>query len=796
MIRKVIAMNSMHSGDPRKDNRGFAETWTLEQFDQLLSEPWLAELVDRIRHGEEQLKNMLPYICPHYYRFRGNHRAQGDIVPQAFTYMTCVDVDDIHLVEMALQRALMLNEQEGGEWQGMVRRIEYSARKKLHIYLMMPVGKTIKETQEMFCDELEVPYDESCITPERFIYLTGKAEEVYRSEDWLKPLSLDELEERREAFLLRGLDVDGRPLQKPEVKPSEAPKADQSDGQKVNQPEGQKAAKAPEHVEADARTLFIFDECMKECDLKPEHLIVEGARHNSLKSILSVGAVTLLSKAQLNGVLKVRMAQNWQDQNIQQLVDDFYTKYHDEAQKLNQFQRKLFAQSLKMASQQQKEEEVVVLVQPMLTGLSQLYSSPLPPVIPEKLPRLVKLLTKNTPAELVATVAQAIFPSLGAHLKEVKFRYTDNVLHEATLMNVIMAPTSTGKGCIDEPIKRIMADIYALSEENNQRLDEFNQENLRKGANKDKKERPNNLIIQEIQSDVTHAAFVLRLKESDNRFLYSKLNEIELFDKLKGTGGQQFIIMCQAFDPENRYGQTRVGRESVNATVQIRFNWNASGTIAAVQKYFASQLTKGPISRINFCTIPEREIGAPQPVYGIYDQKFDEELRPFIKHLTEASGIIECRQARKLAKKLIAECAEFSRLSQDRVYENLSFRANVIAYLKACVLYVANGCKWESAIEEFIRWSLHYDLWTKMRYFGDAIRRAEAGQTVSKRGPKNLLELLPEHFTFQEAANMRVQEGKDRGGTQNMLNQWVHRGYILHMTDDSFKKLKYINPQE
>ena len=792
MTAGLIAANTQHTGDPKRDNRGYAEPYTSEQVDSLLSEDWLREMVAEIRAGKEELKDKLPYICPHYSRFNNNHRAQSDIIPEAFTYMTCVDVDEKALVEKALEKALELNSEEGGDWEGMVLRIDYSARKKLHVWLRMPVGKTIAETQTMYCDDSEIPYDESCITPERFIYLTGIDEEVYRSDEWLKPLSEAELEERREAFLNRGLDADGRPLAKGKAVKSPAVDAGSADDGAV------------EPIEANERTRFIFDECMKEAGLEWRNLNIIGKRHNSLKSILSVGATQLLEKPELLGVLKEKMPDNWQDQNIQKLVNDFYENYTDENRKMTVFERRVYSQALRFEDSQGSTqvsesdgqlptfgENTKTVAPGMDAPLTVIYSSTVPPMMPEQQPKLIRLLLRNTPLIYKPTVAHAVFPPLGVHLHNVQFPYTDNVLHEATLMNVAMAGTGGGKGCVDEPINRIMADIRERDAENERRLREFNDANNRKGANKDKLERPDDLVIQEIQADVTHAGFVQRLDEAQKRFLYFKLNEIEMFDQLKSKPGQQFVIICQAFDPGNRYGQTRAGSQSVNATVSIRFNWNSCGTIGAVQAYFAKVLTKGPISRINFCTIPEREIGAEQPVYGIYDEKFDQELKPYLKNLTEANGVIVCKQARKLAKSLIAECAEFSRLSQDRVFENLSFRANVIAYLKACVLYVANGCKWEKSIEDFIRWSLHYDLWCKMRFFSEGIRHAEYGVKANKRGPKNLLAMLPDEFTYQDAVNLRLKEGKSKDQTMSMLNQWVHREYIVRVTELSFKKLKY-----
>jgi len=647
-----------------------------------------------------------------------------------------------------------------------------------HVLYDIPEGLTRQESQAWMASQMgNVAYDKAVHELERGIFIPCRDYILYIDEarmfgDGLKPAVLSQEEIRKWKA------KDG------------SRKQGQSSGSTSRQPQD-----APTMTEANDRTLYIFDACMKEAELRPQDLIVEGARHLSLKSILSVGATQLLTQDELNGVLKVRMPQNWQDENIQTLVSDFYDKYTDPSQKLTQFQRRVFATSRKMASaggdaaEQTASDSAQEETQADTTPLSQLYSSVTPPEMPKTLPKLIKLLTQNTPDIYKATVAHAVFPALGTHLHEVQFRYTDNVLHEATLMNMAMAETGSGKGCIDEPINHIMADIRERDAENERRLKEYNDMNNRKGANKDRPERPADLVIQEINIDVTHAALVQRLDEAQKRFLYLKLNEVELFDKLKGSGGQQFTLMCQAFDPGNRYGQTRAGSQSVNATVQVRWNWNCCGTIEAVQDYFRRQLTKGPISRINFCTIPQREIGADQPVFGIYDERFDEQLRPYINHLKEAHGIVVCRQALKLAKELIGECAEFARLSQDRVFENLSFRANVIAWLKANVLYVANGCKWEKAIEDFIRWSLRYDLYCKFRYFGDGIRQAQSGAKITKRGPRNLLALLPDEFSFEDAVRVRQKNGKDREGTGNMLSQWVFRNYILRITDYSFKKV-------
>ena len=606
----MIAGNTQHGG---RTNRGYAESWTSEQVDSLLSEGWLKEMVAEIRAGNEKRKDQLPYICPHYAAFKGNHRAQKDIIPEAFTFMTCVDVDDKALVDEAIRRALEVNDDEYSDWQEQVLRIAYSARRKVHIYIRIPKGMTIEEAQQAFCKEIGVPYDESCITPERYIYVTGKDEEVYRSPHWLETLSDEELEERREAYLERGLDVDGRkasppaPLQRARgVMCSETENSSDIEHQPSN------------IVEPSARALAAFDETLAMTGLDLVTLNRDGVRHNTLKLLLPT-LCQMMAQEELLAVLAQKMPEYSKEQDCRTLVKNFYEKYVDQNRPMNMKQKEVFLKSLRAEEITQKEPSLLCKETTMASSLSEIYANPNPPKMPDKLPKLIKLLTKNTPEIYKATVAHAVFPSLGAHMRNTQFLYTDNVLHEPTLMNVALAGTGAGKGCIDEPINRIMADIRKRDEENLDRLKEYNDACNRKGANKDKAQRPDDLVIQEIDADVTHAAFVQRLDEAKGRFVYFKLNEIELFDKLKGTGGQQFVIICQAFDPGNRYGQTRASSQSVNAKVCIRFNWNSAGTIGAVTRYFSKVLTKGPISRINFCTIPEREIGAEQPVYGIYD---------------------------------------------------------------------------------------------------------------------------------------------------------------------------------
>lgn len=404
-----------------------------------------------------------------------------------------------------------------------------------------------------------------------------------------------------------------------------------------------------------------------------------------------------------------------------------------------------------------------------------------PPKMPKVLPPLIRLLVSRTPEIYQAAVANAVFPALGAHLWQTTFRYIDNCPHEATLATLLLAPTGSGKSCVNVPIDYIMADIRERDQLSMEKERKWKQDMQTKGANKDKKKRPEGIIIQEIDSDITSAAFVQRMADAEGKFLYARMNEIQQLYNLssRGNSSSVFDLMCIAFDYGNIYGQTRVGTSSVSERVCLRFNYNVSTTVNKGQQFFRNVLTDGPLSRINMCTIPEREIGAEMPVYGTYGEDFAEELKPYIERLNAARGMIECEEASELAKKLMQENAEFARLSQSRVYENFSFRANVIAFLKAMVLYVANGEVWDDTMEDFIRWSLQYDLWCKMHFFGEAIEEQEYASIKStNRGPQNLLDLLPEIFTREEAGMLRQRQGIRTGNLSHMLSNWKKRGYI------------------
>ena len=791
----VVAINPY-----RKGNKGKVFSYNIDTYDKVIGSEEIKKMIQQIRgelpidgvdlndaqavkKAQERLKSELPFFCPHYGMFRNNVRRQENALPESFLFQTIIDVDDKEYVEKAIEKARELN-CSSGIWNGSLLHLCYSARKKLHIGIRMPVGMTIEETQKAYCEALGVPYDESCITPERMIFLTDKDSEIYRSKMWCAVLPESEIQARRKAFLDRGLTVDGRGDAKVNSLQFTV-NGNSNDNVQNNRLPGNYGT--GELGEASEKNLIAFDLFVQSAGLEGMAIDTVGSRHSSLLAIMSAGASRVMSEEELMKVVRTKMPSYYQEDDCHQLIHDFYAKYADSCKPMSRDVIRVNALAEKQASQQVNSLQLTVnspnANHTVQGSMIQVQSSeedyPDPPAMPEKLPKLVELLLSRTPEIYKPAVAHAIFPPLATHLWQTSFRYIDNVVHEATLSTCLLAGTGAGKSSVNKPISYIMEDIRKRDAENLKREKEWKEEMTRKGANKDKRKRPDNLVIQEIDADMTNPAFVMRTAEAQGRFLYTSLNELDQFDALKGTGNQHFRIMCLASDTDNQYGQTRVGISSVTERVTIRFNWNASTTIQKGQRYFSKVLTDGPISRINFCTIPEREIGDEMPVFGDYDDAYREGLKPYIENLNNARGLIDCPEAFQLALRLKDENAEFSRLSQDRVYENLSFRANVIAYLKACVLYVANGCKWEPEIDEFIRWSERYDLYCKMRFFGDAIKRANfSNEKSSKRGPANLLQQLPDVFNFQQAEYLRSQLGMDKKGTPSMLRNWVNRNYI------------------
>ena len=815
----------------RKGNMGrINSSQPLAVYDQLIAQPWLKGVIEQIRgekpiagvnaqdekalaKAREELKKQLPFRAIHYSCFRNNHRSQGDADSESFLFQTTVDVDDAEYVEKALEKARELNCSDT-IWKGMLLHLEYSARKKLHIDIRMPVGMTIEETQRAYCEASGIPYDKSCITPERIIFITDKDSEIYRSKEWYAVLPAEEISMRREAFVKRGLTIDGRGMAVNSLKlkvnsndnvqsednrfqgtngdnavyaGATVQPAQPSDSHRVNdshlspagdyQDAGGVATQKDGGVatqEASEKNLIAFELFKEAAGLSGMDIDTVGSRHSSLLAIMSAGASRVMGEEELMKVVAKKMPSYYNERDCHQLIHDFYAKYGDSSKPFSRDVIRINATAEKQAS----EASHTVQSSKFQVQSNEEEYPPAPPM-PTKLPKLVELLVSQTPDIYKPAVACAIFPPLATHLWKTRFRYIDNVEHEATLMCCLLAGTGAGKSCVQMPISLIMEDIRKRDMENLKREKEWKEEMMRKGANKDKRKRPDNLIIQEIDADMTNPAFVMRTAEAKEHFLYTSLNEIDQFDALRGIGNQHFRIMCLAFDPGNIYGQTRVGLQSVTERVTIRFNWNASTTIEKGKRYFSKVLMDGPVSRINFCTIPERLIGEDIPIYGTYDDEFKEQLKPYIENLCKASGLVECQEAFDLAMKLKDENAEFSRLSQNRIYENFTFRGNVIGYLKACVLYVANGFRWEPEIEEFIRWSEQYDLYCKMRFFEDGIKTASmSAEKSTSHGPSNLLQQLPDEFMYQQAVEVRQKNGLSADGTKNMLYAWVHRGYI------------------
>ena len=916
---QVMALNPARKGNMGRIN----SSQPLAVYDQLIAQPWLKGVIGQIRgekpiagvnaqntqdasnasdekyekalaKAREELKKQLPFRAIHYSCFRNNHRSQGDADPESFLFQTTVDVDDAEYVEKALEKARELNCSDT-IWKGKLLHLEYSARKKLHIDIRMPVGMTIEETQRAYCEVSGIPYDKSCITPERIIFITDKDSEIYRSKEWYAVLPAEEISLRREAFVKRGLTIDGRGKQNfPQI--SQMPQihsagsenvnsnhkvqsndyvqseynrfqgtngdnavssgtavqsAQPSDSHRVNdshlspagdsQDAGGVATQEDGGVatqEASEKNLIAFELFKEAAGLSGMDIDTIGSRHSSLLAIMSAGASRVMGEDELMKVVAKKMPSYYEERDCHQLIHDFYAKYGDSSKPFSRDVIRINATAEQVASGLVGGTVMGDAGYSLLAGdckspgrlagfnsaaglagynsalglagnhtvqssKFQVQSTedeyPPAPPMPKKLPKLVELLVSQTPDIYKPAVACAIFPPLATHLWKTRFRYIDNVEHEATLMCCLLAGTGAGKSCVQMPISMIMEDIRKRDMENLQREKEWKEEMMRKGANKDKRKRPDNLIIQEIDADMTNPAFVMRTAEAKEHFLYTSLNEIDQFDALRGIGNQHFRIMCLAFDPGNIYGQTRVGLQSVTERVTIRFNWNASTTIEKGQRYFSKVLTDGPLSRINFCTIPEREIGERVPVYGNYDDQFRKKLKPYIENLCAATGLIECPEAYALADKLSEENADFSQVMQNRIYENFTFRANVIAYLKACVLYVANGYRWEEEIEDFIRWSERYDLWCKMRFFEEDIRNsANRGEHSNKRGPSNLLQALPDMFTEQQVVDARNALGLPKEGTAHLLATWVYRKYIRRGSNDShnnsyhsFTKLKY-----
>ena len=800
--KAIFAMNPRtkdSEGKVTEQCKSLNNAWpaTAEQVINSLNQPYVKETVDGLRenYDEDVKKWQLPYICPHYSQFCNNHRAQGDILPEAFTFDTCCDFDDPEKAPLAIERALALNQDEMSEWKDSVLYIEYSTRKpKCHIWIRMPKGKTIEESQRMFCSDLgsdlNAEPDPQCFTPERLILMTG--DEVYRSERWLQPLSDEELEERREAFLMRGLDVDGRPLKKPET----ATKAATTQVQSAT----------TEIVAANDRTRFIVNECLKEVGLSVNDLTEEGGRHNAVKSILSVGATQLLTKPEFLGVMQEMTPAYFKEKECQQLVTDFYAKYTDDTAKLTQFQRRTFAASRKIspakttAQGDMQEAESSVVIYGDTASLADIYSSPVPPQLSKSAtPRLVKTATGPVPEETKETAAQAMFPPLGMYC-DAKFVYIDDTIREARSNCLIMAGTGGGKdSSTKHMLKHLEAPQKAEDGPNRVILEKYKDQCNRKNQNEDKPERPN-VAVKSVACDITKARLAELMSDSQGNIIHTRMIEFDQWFAVEGWKpgpNCPFTYLKMADDEDNPFGQERVGSQSVTYQGPLSINWNASTTPGKALFYFKNAMTDGPISRLTLATVPDRGLGAPIPKHGKYDEKYDARLKPYIDNLRQTHGEVNCPQARRMADRLKAELDDFVVKSGDEVLDNLGRRALVAVFRKAMLIYIANGKKWEKSIEGFCRWSLHYDLWLKLHFFGDLIRQADSQVKTSHRGPANLLQQISVKddgtFSYQDTVLMRIKNGKEEEGTKALLNQWVSRGLIERLGNGIFRRIDKSN---
>lgn len=796
MTKPVFAMNSrMRDSEGRvtEQCKSLKSAWpaTAEQVINSLQQDYVRKTVDGLRENyDEEVKLwQLPYICPHYSAFNNNHRTQNDIVPEAFTSVTCCDFDDPEKAPIAIERALALNQDEMSEWKDSVLYIEYSTRKpKCHIWIRMPKGKTIEESQRMFCsdlgDDLNVEPDTQCFTPERLILMTG--DEVYRSEHWLQPLTDEEIEERREAFLMRGLDVDGRPLKKPETATAT--------------PTAQAPTATTEIAAADDRSRFIVKECLKEAGLTINDLNEEGGRHFAVKSILSVGATQLLKKEEFLAVLQ-EMAPNYsKEKDCLQLVNDFYGKYTDDSQKLTQFQRRVFAQSRKItpaktaAQSDTQEDETTNIIYGDTASLAEIYGSMVPPQLSKSAtPRFVKTATGPVPMETKETAAQAMFPPLGMYC-DAKFVYIDDTIREARSNCLIMAGTGGGKdSSTKHMLKHLEAPQKAEDGPNRVILEKYKDQCNRKNQNENKPERPN-VAVKSVACDITKARLAELMSDSQGNIIHTRMIEFDQWFAVEGWKpgpNCPFTYLKMADDEDNPFGQERVGSQSVTYQGPLSINWNASTTPGKALFYFKNAMTDGPISRLTLATVPDRGLGAPIPKHGKYDAKYDAALNPFIDKLRQTHGEVNCPQARRMAERLKAELDDFVVKSADEVLDNLGRRALVSVFRKALLIYIANGKKWEKAIEGFCRWSLHYDLWLKLHFFGDLIRHADSQVKTSSRGPSNLLEQIEKdeqgHFYYNAVVVARLKNGMEEKGTGNMISQWVRRKLITRLDKDCFQ---------
>ena len=798
MSRRLIAMNPN-----RNANMGQIATYLLDYYTELTKQSWLSTLVGQIRDltakqnlmGEEQkqteaykqldkqitaLKKQLPFRSPHYFHFLDDHRAQKSIDPEAFTFQTTVDIDNPEEVEGAVKRALLLNgmfdesqEKVAREqmftadeielWKGKVLHVERSARNKAHIDIRIPVGMTIAEAQSAFCKLIHATEDPSCVTPERIIFITDAASQIYTADDWYKHLDKEAVAEYREAYRKRGLDIDGRPM--------DIDSAPTVDFQPVESEE-EKARRAANTVQYEQT----YDGVPYEEITKALVDLMGGAPAHGNRNNFIYREACLL-----------RYICNSEAAWIKQVIEIFG---EDEA--------KAFA-SVESACKVAQSSEMPQLVKQAVelarknylakqaTEKAGIYAE-VPPQLPAKLPKLIKLLTSKVEDDFKAPVAMAVFPPLAAHLKGVNFRYIDNQVHEAAMMNLLVAPMSSGKSAVNGPINSIIEDLVQMDKVNRQKEQEWKDEVNTMGDNKKKPVRPEDICIRIVSPDLTRAAYIQRLDDAQkagDAYLYCKMDEVDMLRKFNDPS--QLIRLCW---DNSEDGQERVGTKSVTARVKTRFNWNASSTIAVTQKFFSvREVADGAVSRLSLATIFRSEF-APCPVVGEYDAQFKSQLAPYIHQLNAASGFKECRKARQLIERLGSELMELAQLAYNKPYAEFAKRGLANGFRRAMVLYLANGEKWEKAIEDFIVWSVKYDLWCKMRFFGNQMQEAidaDNRAVCHSSGVSNLLLFVHDTFDKAEIQNVCMVHGT-KTKLAILLCNWKKRGFIVKNDDDTFSK--------
>lgn len=795
---RLIAMNPN-----RNANMGQIATYLLDYYTELTKQSWLSNLVGRIRDltakqnlmGEEQkqteaykqldrlisvFKKQLPFRSPHYFHFLDDHRAQKSIDPEAFTFQTTVDIDNPEEVEGAVKRALLLNgmfdepqEKAAREqmftadeielWKGKVLHVERSARNKAHIDIRIPVGMTIAEAQSAFCKLIHATEDPSCVTPERIIFITDDASQIYTADDWYKHLDKEAVAEYREAYRKRGLDIDGRPM--------DIDSAPTVDFQPIESEE-EKAKRAANAVQYEQT----YDGVPYEEIVKSLVDLMGGAPAHGNRNNFIYREACLL-----------RYICNSEAAWIKQVIEIFG---EDETKALASVESACkVAQSSEMPQLVKQAIELArknYLVK-QATEKAGIYAD-VPPQLPAKLPKLIKLLTSKVPDDFKAPVAMAVFPPLAAHLKGVNFRYIDNQVHEAAMMNLLVAPMSSGKSAVNGPINSIIEDLVQMDKVNRQKEQEWKDEVNTMGDNKKKPVRPEDICIRIVSPDLTRAAYIQRLDDAQkagDAYLYCKMDEVDMLRKFNDPS--QLIRLCW---DNSEDGQERVGTKSVTARVKTRFNWNASSTIAVTQKFFSvREVADGAVSRLSLATIFRSEF-APCPVVGEYDAQFKSQLAPYIHQLNATSGFKECRKARQLIERLGSELMELAQLAYNKPYAEFAKRSLANGFRRAMVLYLANGEKWEKAIEDFIVWSVKYDLWCKMRFFGNQMQEAIDADNRSiyhASGVSNLLLFV--HDTFDKA---EIQEVCMVHGTKTklavLLCTWKKRGFIVKNEDGTFSK--------